>query len=173
MRMVLAPDSGHTVRVDLALEILRSFGKLRLAVTGSSMVPSIFCGDVLTIHRVNSRQIQTGHVVLYARGGRLFAHRVIRMHRASGRVRWITRGDALAREDLPVEETELLGRVTAVARNGRQWTPLQVSGFARALQWAIRRSSQFLSLVLRWHSLCTRLTRKKSLAAVLSLSECR
>jgi signal peptidase I len=173
MRMDLPPDSRHAVRADLALEILRSFGKLRLAVAGSSMVPSIFCGDVLTVDRVNSKQIQTGHVVLYARGGRLFAHRVIRMDWTSGGVRWITRGDSLAREDLPVEESELLGRVTAVERNARQWSPVEVSGFARALQWAIRRSSQFLSLVLRWHSLCTRLTRKKSLAAVLSLSECR
>ena len=41
----------EAVKCELAAEVLRSSGELRLRVTGSSMLPAVWPGDELTIRR--------------------------------------------------------------------------------------------------------------------------
>jgi len=41
----------HALKCELAAEVLRSTGTLTLQVTGWSMLPSMFSGDMLTIQR--------------------------------------------------------------------------------------------------------------------------
>lgn len=67
-------DSRAAVKCDLAAAVIRSSGELRLKVTGSSMLPSIWPGDILTIRRQNLDQIRPGEIVLVARDGGLCAH---------------------------------------------------------------------------------------------------
>jgi Peptidase S24-like len=165
-------EARRTLWFELAAELLRSFGELRLAVVGSSMVPSIFSGDKLTIRRAQANEIQTGHVVVYFRDGRLIVHRVIRTKRSSAGLRWITRGDASTREDSAVEETELLGRVTLIERNGRRWRPPHPSMFRQLLQWAVRHSLNIRRLALWWHSLRGRLGRRVFPVAVFDARGC-
>lgn len=114
-------DSGETAvsaKCDLAGEVLRSFGNLRFAATGWSMLPSIWPGDTLVVDRVSPQQVHVGDVVLVGREGRLCAHRVVEEPQ-SGNPQWITQGDAMSAPDRPVAESELLGRVTYVIRSGR------------------------------------------------------
>jgi signal peptidase I len=111
-------DIAAAVKCDLAAEALRSFGSLRFAATGWSMLPAIWPGDTLVVERVSRDQVQVGEVVLVGRDGRLCAHRVVSRAESSGSPQWITQGDAMPAPDRPVIETELLGRVSHLIRAG-------------------------------------------------------
>jgi signal peptidase I len=109
-------DAGTTLKCELAAEVLRSFGTLRFAATGWSMLPSIWPGETLVVERVNQDQVRIGDVVLVGREGRLCAHRVIGTSGGPENQQWITQGDAQPVPDLPVAGDELLGRVTYLIR---------------------------------------------------------
>lgn len=112
-------DTATTVKCDLAGEVLRSFGSLRFAATGWSMLPTIWPGDTLVVERVTSERVSVGDVVLVGRDGRLCAHRLVSRETNSGNSQWITRGDSMPGPDQPVAESELLGRVAYLIRAGR------------------------------------------------------
>jgi signal peptidase I len=114
------PADPAAVKCDLATEILRSFGTLRFAATGWSMLPAFWPGDTLVVDRVSPDQVRIGDVALVGRDGRLCAHRVVSMAESSGNSHWITQGDAMPAPDRPVTETELLGRVAYVIRAGKR-----------------------------------------------------
>ena len=113
--------TGETtaLKCELAGEVLRSFGSLRFAATGWSMLPAFWPGDTLMVERVSPGQVRAGEVVLIGREGRLCAHRVVSMAEDTGGPCWITRGDAMSAPDRPVRENELLGRVTYLIRRGK------------------------------------------------------
>jgi hypothetical protein len=75
------------------------------------MEPALRDGDWL---KLQPGPAQPGDVVAYLRAGALVTHR---LHRFDEAGRAVTRGDALDREDPPVNE--LLGRVVAVRRASR------------------------------------------------------
>jgi hypothetical protein len=75
--MDTAIDTRGEVKSHLFREVLRSFGEARLAVTGASMLPSIWPGDILEVRRQSAAEICPGQLVLFARGGGLVAHRVV------------------------------------------------------------------------------------------------
>ena len=108
-------DPRDLSKNELAAETIRSFDRLRLRVTGSSMLPAMRPDDVLLIHHCTIDEASEGDVVLYIRQRRLFAHRVISRSAAH----LVTQGDGLTQPDLPVTADELLGRVVRVMRRGR------------------------------------------------------
>jgi hypothetical protein len=83
------------------------------------MVPAIWPEDTIVVETAGAKQIQIGDVVVFARHGILCAHRVTGIEGDATDRRWITQGDALPEHDLPVFESELLGRVAYVIRAGR------------------------------------------------------
>ena len=101
-------------KIELTAETLRYSGSARVCVQGSSMLPSIRPGDEIELHSTSMEKIKTGDVVAYRRGERLFVHRV------AGVDPLITRGDTLPQADAPVSESEFLGRVATVTRNGKR-----------------------------------------------------
>lgn len=134
------------------------FGELQLSVRGASMVPCIFPGDVLTVRRKSTDEVQCGDVVLYSRGGRFYAHRVVRKTNESESIQLLTRGDALTGDDPPLLETELLGSVTAIARGARKIAPHRAgTSFSRLVQWGVCRCGAVTALLLLWHALRQRL----------------
>lgn len=157
-------DSRRALELEMATELLRRAGQLRVRLAGSSMVPSMFSGDVLTIERTDPPEFKVDDVVVFSRGGQPITHRVIRTRRDSNGIGWITRGDACSVEDLPIAETEVLGRVVVVERDGREWSPTPLSIFGRAVRWVIRHSSPLLTLVLRFHALRSGFGRRQSTA---------
>jgi signal peptidase I len=146
------PGSRVSVQLELAAEAARKFGKLKIKVTGDSMLPAVWPGDVLTVVRQPLARFRPGDIVLTARrraGGspqapEFVAHRVVRRH---GR-HLITRGDSLSRPDEPWEEHEILGRVATVTRNGRGIDPKLTAG-RRVAAWVLRRSEISVRLLLR------------------------
>src|SRR2546425_8571851 len=102
--------SREEVKCQLAADVLRSHGGVRLRVTGTSMLPSVRPGDLLCVRHPDAVEAEAGDIVLFSREGRLFAHRVVRKVRSRGECYWITRGDSLPQDDPPVSREELLGR---------------------------------------------------------------
>src|ERR1700719_68925 len=98
----------HIAKCNLAETTLRRFGMLRLRVTGCSMIPSIWPGDILLIQRQEIRQVAPGTIVLFYRQRKLIAHRVISKIDDSENPCVVTRGDSLSSPDSPVTASELL-----------------------------------------------------------------
>lgn len=99
---------------------LRANGSACFRVLGASMFPWIRSGDYVFVRRSAFGAAAVGEVILYERNQRLFVHRVIRRVADSSIGQsaslLITKGDALDGKDLPVSESEFLGRVTRIHR---------------------------------------------------------
>ena len=126
----------------LLAELVRKYGLVRLPAVGTSMVPAIHPGDLLSVQRVGLEEISRGDIVVYARRGVLIGHRVVRVRATvSPEPYLITRGDRVQRDDAKVLPCELIGRVTLVQRGHRSSNlrPLR-SAAERALCLALRNS---------------------------------
>ena len=108
-------DWSDLPKNELAAEAVRSFGELRLRVTGSSMLPSIRPDDLLLIRHCRVGQAKPGDIVLYIRHRRLFAHRVV----SRSGTGLVTQGDGIAAPDPAVTADELLGKVVRITRRGK------------------------------------------------------
>ena len=131
---------------ELAAEVLRSSGRLRLRATGASMLPAVWPGDVLCVCRRSATQALPGDIILFARQGRLFAHRVVERTFHQGAPYWITRGDTLDHHDPQVSSHELLGRITSIQRGSRRIVP-RLTFRGRIASWILGRS-EFCTRVL-------------------------
>jgi hypothetical protein len=143
-------DVREDHKIDLATEVLNSGGTIRLRALGTSMLPSIWPGDVLVIESTVDTELLPGDIVLVARDDRFFVHRLIKRHGS----RWITRGDAVPQNDPAARASELLGRVSAVHRKHRIVIPKRrISLTARTLAWLFCHWNFFGRVVLRVHSM--------------------
>jgi len=154
-----------TLACELAEEIVRSFGELRLRVVGTSMLPSILPGDLVSILRVSISEISSGEIVLCSRAGRLFVHRVVCCTNGLEQPRLITRGDRLDHNDAPVSSAELLGRVASIQRpDGRGYRQIEFPTLPfesndlmlRALRTSDRATYFYLRLSALWQALVHR-----------------
>ena len=118
----------HALKCDLAADVIRRFGTLRLRVNGYSMLPSIWPGDVVSVSGAEWGAYRPGDVVLYSRNGRLFVHRLVEV----GGETAVTRGDALLDLDPPVCAGDVLGRVESIERGGSR------VAMAREVSWSRR-----------------------------------
>jgi hypothetical protein len=143
----------HALKCELAGEVLRSSGRLRLQVTGWSMLPSVWPGDTLMIEKVNFDEVAEGEIVLIGRERRLIAHRVTSCYRDGV----VTRGDAMAAPDRPAAGEEVLGRVSLIERNGRRFVPCAKLRIWQRLVAALVARSEFAArVVVKIHELCSR-----------------
>ena len=133
-------DSQHALKCELASQVLHAFGTLHLGVTGFSMLPSLWPGDILFIERRDMREIAAGDIVLFARQGKLVAHRVLFKTAIGEDLHAVTRGDSLLSADCPVSPTELLGSVRQILRARKYVEPRADLGFwARVTSKLVRR----------------------------------
>lgn len=128
---------------ELAADILRRFGEVRVRVNGVSMMPAVRPGDVIVAQRCRAAELKPGQIALYRRGTGLVAHRVLRMD--GGRM--ISRGDALSCEDSPAEEADIVGRVVLVTRGRRRVDP-GLTLLRRVVSGILRRSETCLRVAV-------------------------
>jgi len=153
----------QTTRIELAAEVLHRFGEVRFVAYGSSMVPSIYPGDLLTVRSHDVGSARRGEIVLFLLGGRPYVHRITRKWPERNRVVFATRGDALPKEDPSVDASQLLGRVAAIQRRGKFVAIVARPGpFTRAARWAARNSVAFTRLLLVAHHMRMRLTGRST-----------
>lgn len=151
-------EASNALGIELAAEVVSSFGSVRLRVTGTSMVPAVRPGDLLSIRRVDLGEASSGDVVLVMRGDRLFAHRVVARGGSSRDAYLLTRGDRLLKNDPPVFRSHLLGRVTSIERGGRQvrpraWLKRSDGLLGRILRASDRSTFLFVRLTALWRAL--------------------
>jgi signal peptidase I len=150
--MPYAMETREDPKVGLAAEILRNCGEVRLELRGTSMLPSLWPGDLLTIQLVAHGDIVPGDIVLVLRDQRFIVHRVVKRQQVQNRISWITRGDAVPHNDAPIAGSELLGCVTGIARGSCNLVPRRrLSWPGSTLAWMLCRWSRFRGLLLRLH----------------------
>ncbi len=134
----------------LLLEALREHGSCRFQVSGSSMLPTLWPGDLVLIRRSPLTQLGPGDIVLHEADGRFFLHRLLRLRTAGDRIHLVTRGDAMPQQDPPFSTDHLLG-VLAAVRRGSEWVPMprRMSATERVVAALARRSTLFSRLLLR------------------------
>jgi len=148
--MPVATETLEGHKLALAAEVLRSGGAIRLQALGTSMLPSIWPGDILSVENQPEDQIVPDDIVLVARDHRFFIHRLVEQHDSY----WITRGDSLPQNDAPVASSQVLGKVSAIHRKAGDVIPSRrLPRSARLLAWTLSRSDAFRRLVLRIHSI--------------------
>jgi hypothetical protein len=117
------------------------------------MLPSLWPGDLLTIHSAAPDEVVPGDIVLVMKDNRFFVHRLVERRRIQDHISWITRGDAMPHNDPPAAASELLGRVVGIRRGYRSFVPSRrVSLLNSALAWMLCRWHRFRSLSLRIHA---------------------
>jgi hypothetical protein len=137
---------------NLAIEVLRQTGTLRLTAFGVSMLPTFFPGDVLHITAGSLTEIQEGDVVLFVRHGRFFIHRNLRRLQRGFETFLLTRGDGMPDPDDPVTAAELLGRIVSFERGTRRAPVPQCSWLRRFVGLLLAYSGRLRSLALRWYA---------------------
>ncbi len=141
----------------LAGDVVRTFGNVRLRVLGTSMVPSILPGDLISVQRANVSEISRGEIVVYAREGRMIVHRVVGCTDGpeqpivtESKNPLITRGDRVRHNDSPVSSSELLGKVISIERGNFQRRPVPgLHGWGRMIVQLLRYSDHATYLYLR------------------------
>jgi len=129
---------------ELVSEVARHAGEVRLRLTGTSMLPAMWPGDVVTVRRCQLADLRPGQVALCSVEGNLVAHRVMRAFPNH----LITRGDSIPRCDPPVEASAVVGYVASIVRNHRT-IDIKHTWRHRALAALLRRSHLCLRITLR------------------------
>jgi signal peptidase I len=92
-----------------------------LRVTGSAMRPAIEDGDLVTVEPVHAQSVRSGDIVLYqSLRDTALVHRVVRLEQRSAGRFVVTRGDASSALDVPVPVHHVMGRVSAIDRDGQR-----------------------------------------------------
>ncbi len=151
--MIELPQRREENGCSMAAEVLRSCGEVRLQVRGTSMLPTLWPRDRLTIQSTQFEPVLPGDIVLYARQDRLFIHRVTQKSDRAGSRFLVTRGDAMAEADPPVLAAELLGKVISVHRCGNVIEPDREFSVSRCLVGMLLCNSGLLrGMALRLHA---------------------
>lgn len=141
-------SGSHALRCELATEVLRSSGRLRLKVTGSSMLPTVFPGDTLIIERTDFSAAQRGDIILIGRDGRLFAHRLVDKMDGPEQSTVVTKGDSMAKPDPVVPHGNVLGRVSLIERDGEALRPSRKLRLSERAIAALAQRSEIASRVV-------------------------
>jgi hypothetical protein len=169
-------DLAQEARLNLAAEVLHRFGEVRFVAHGSSMIPSIYPGDLLIVRSESIADARCGEIVLFLLSGRFFVHRVMRKWPERNHIVFATRGDALTQEDPSVDGSQLLGRVTSILRHGKQVKlATRLNPWTKFLRWGVRTSDTFAKILLAAHLLRTRIlgsTRQPAATSGKQLQEC-
>lgn len=120
----------------LAHEVLRRGGIVRVPTFGCSMHPLIRAGDMIHVQPVGPTSFGVGDIVVYESGCRMIAHRVVRRWEENGCQLLLTKGDAFDGCDPPVPISRLMGKVMLVER-GRERIRLETRLQKLLASWRI------------------------------------
>ena len=151
--------NGTDFRI-LAGQILAGGHRVRFIAAGASMRPFIQDGDILEVAPLSRNRIHLGDVLLVVTGGgRVLAHRVVKIRQQAGNSIFLIKGDSSASTDGWFEIKNILGRVeilehaglvlnlTSVAQRWRAWIWITGNPWIGNFSWLPPR---FRRLVKRW-----------------------
>ena len=151
--MALVTASRDSLLRELAAETLRQFSEVRFVALGSSMLPTIYPGDCLTVTSYGGGVPCCGDIVLYRRSGEFRVHRIVGIEGDGPARSYHLRGDALAEHDPSISRAEILGRVDVLLRRGKLVAIDSVYEWPhRILRWIVLHSEFSTSLLLSLHA---------------------
>lgn len=104
----------------VTLELLQQGCAVKFCPSGQSMFPTIKDGETICVEPVAPETLKLGDIALYRFSQGVIAHRIKRICRQTdGTLSFVLRGDASHSDDQPITARDILGRVTAVEREGR------------------------------------------------------
>jgi len=147
-------EAFNATGCNLAADLVRTHGSLRLRVAGGSMAPAVRPGDTILVQSCGMGEVSAGEIVVFMRNGRLVVHRAQASVALSGESHLLTCGDRIRKLDARVTGAELLGRVTCIERNGIAISPVARRSLAqklisRALSYSNRATSLYLRVASR------------------------
>src|SRR5579862_9219792 len=162
----MSASSAAVSARSMAAEVLQSSGVVRLGVTGSSMLPALWPGDIVTVV-ARADEPRVGEIILFQRQDQFVIHRVVRLASSAGHTQIVTRGDCMNDDDMAIGASEVLGRVAAVRRGSREFSSApEQSPLQKSLGWLLSRSDFLSAIALRWHA-----TRRTRLGFAPTISE--
>jgi hypothetical protein len=117
----------------LVIQLLETQHAIRFQATGSSMRPFILDGDSVEIQPSNSSIFNCGDIVLYnLASGRLLIHRIVqvRVHKL------LIQGDSMLAPDGWIDPQQVLGKASALYRNGKRIELASPGWVAAGKLWA-------------------------------------
>jgi len=154
---------------EITAELLRRGAYVRFRAIGASMQPTIEDGELITVAPVAPESVKRGDILLYQSESGVHAHRVV--GRVKGTVpspvagcratgprqgdcpldRYLLRGDASVSCDAPVRLEQVIGRVVAVQRGGRNLAlDRRLANLLRLARLKIAKSKAFRLLHLNY-----------------------
>ena len=146
------------LRLQLWQALLNHPGSAELRAFGSSMLPVIFPGDLLSVHKADFDALREGDIAVCSDGERFWIHRVA----SKTATHLITWGDSTLDRDPPVAAVHVIGRVntittprgkTCAAPQERGDFSVWVAALCRRSRW----SSALVVKVARWSGRSTAL----------------
>jgi len=105
----------------LSRDILEKGKSIRFQAKGWSMRPFIRDGDFIVVSPVKSSSIRKGDVVFYSDAeNKIIVHRIIRKYKKNDRIIVLIKADASFGSPEKVDIHNVLGKVVAIERNGRE-----------------------------------------------------
>ena len=104
------------------LKKLIEFNKyLEIPSQGFSMFPMIRQNDICTFEKFNVKKLSKGDILLFvSKDGGVTGHRYLRSIDLDGQVGFVCKGDTNLYPDEPVIESEVIGKLTMIMKNGRR-----------------------------------------------------
>ncbi len=91
-----------------------AFGYTPTLLSGPSMNPTLWAGDIVIVKEVPVEEIAVGDIIKFWQEGRYVIHRVIRIEQTEAGVVITTQGDNVNAPDFPVTEEYIKGKVVLV-----------------------------------------------------------
>ena len=122
------PAAWESVCTQLLREWINAGKPAWLPLSGESMVPFLPGGSKILVSQTTAGQIRLGNLLLFEVEGRIICHRVLRRRGQGASYTFLTKGDGRRATDPWVCAEQVIGKVTAINRNGsivRLNTPLR------------------------------------------------
>lgn len=103
-------------------------------VSGTCMAPLIPHGAAVNVEKCGSLEVRAGDIVVVEAGGAFVAHRFLGRYRAGGETVLLTKPDNRRRPDAPGPAGALVGRVTAIVKDGKIH-PYRAGAVTRMFSW--------------------------------------
>lgn len=104
--------------LELSQRILEKGYSVRIPVVGGSMFPLLRSGNTIIFEPMEVSKISIGDIIVYGRGRRIVAHRLVKGYQENGRVVLVTKGDSSSSLDPSIYAEDVLGKVVSVERKG-------------------------------------------------------
>ena len=107
--------------LELSRALLEDGKSVRFQAKGWSMHPFIQNGDFITVSPIENSSIKIGDVVFYSTTeSRVLVHRVIHKYKKDGSMTMLIKGDACFGPPESVNSQNVLGKIVAIERDGRE-----------------------------------------------------